>query len=221
MLEEELAALKALGQRLADGLLDDARTGKPDERLRLGDVDVAEHGEARRDAAGRRIGEDGDVGQPGAVEAASAALILAICISDSAPSIMRAPPEHETMMTGSAPAIARSIARVIFSPTTTPMLPPMNAYSMAATTVSMPSIRPGGGDHGVFQAGGRDAGVEPLTVRLGVGELAADRSTSARRRIPVQCTVEQRPQPFGRDMPEVVPALRADARGSPRDPCCR
>ncbi len=73
---------------------------------------------------------------------ASAALILAICISESAPSIMRAPPEHDTMMTGSRPSIARSIARVIFSPTTTPMLPPMKPYSIAATTVSMPLIRP-------------------------------------------------------------------------------
>ena len=31
---------------------------------------------------------------------ASAALILAICISDSAPSIIRAPPEQDTMITG-------------------------------------------------------------------------------------------------------------------------
>ena len=38
--------------------------------------------------------------------------------------------------------MARSIARVIFSPTTTPMLPPMKAYSIAATDVSIPSIRP-------------------------------------------------------------------------------
>ena len=38
------------------------------------------------------------------------------------------------MMTGSRRAIARSIARVIFSPTTTPMLPPMKPYSIAATT---------------------------------------------------------------------------------------
>ena len=46
------------------------------------------------------------------------------------------------MMTGSLPSIARSMARVIFSPTTTPMLPPMKPYSIAATTASMPSIRP-------------------------------------------------------------------------------
>ena len=69
---------------------------------------------------------------------ASAALIFAICISDSAPSIIRAPPDAETMTTGSRAAIARSIARVIFSPTTTPMLPPMKPYSIAATTHSMP-----------------------------------------------------------------------------------
>ena len=32
--------------------------------------------------------------------------------------------------------------RVIFSPTTTPMLPPMKPYSMAATTTGMPSSVP-------------------------------------------------------------------------------
>ena len=74
---------------------------------------------------------------------ASAALILAICISDSAPSIIRAPPEQDTMIDRQLRARSRvSIARVIFSPTTTPMLPPMNEYSIAATTVSMPPIWP-------------------------------------------------------------------------------
>ncbi len=68
--------------------------------------------------------------------------IFAICISDSAPSIMRAPPEQHTMTTGHRRSIARSMARVIFSPTTTPMLPPMKPYSIAPTIVSMPSIRP-------------------------------------------------------------------------------
>ena len=46
------------------------------------------------------------------------------------------------MITGMRPAIARSIARVIFSPTTTPMLPPMNEYSIAAMEVSMPLTVP-------------------------------------------------------------------------------
>src|SRR6516225_8461326 len=44
--------LKAVGQLLADGLLDDARPGKTDERTRFRDVDVAEHGIGRGDAAG-------------------------------------------------------------------------------------------------------------------------------------------------------------------------
>ena len=38
--------------------------------------------------------------------------------------------------------MARSMPRAIFSPTTTPMLPPMNPYSIDATTVSMPSMAP-------------------------------------------------------------------------------
>jgi hypothetical protein len=48
VLDQELAALKAVRQLLPDGLLDDAGTGKADERLGLGDVEVAEHREARR-----------------------------------------------------------------------------------------------------------------------------------------------------------------------------
>ena len=73
---------------------------------------------------------------------ASAALILAICISDSAPSIIRAPPEQQTITSGSRRSSARSAARVMISPTTTPMLPPMKPYSMATTAASIPSIRP-------------------------------------------------------------------------------
>ena len=64
---------------------------------------------------------------------ASAAEIFAICISDSAPSIMRAPPEHETMITGRRAArCASSMPRTIFSPTTTPIEPPMKLYSIEA-----------------------------------------------------------------------------------------
>ena len=48
VLEQELGALEALGQRLADGLLDHARSREADERARLGEDDVAQHGEAAR-----------------------------------------------------------------------------------------------------------------------------------------------------------------------------
>ena len=42
--------------------------GEADERLGLGDVHVAQHREAGGHAAGGRVGQDGDVGQPRAVE---------------------------------------------------------------------------------------------------------------------------------------------------------
>ena len=68
LLEQELAALESFRQLLPDRLLDDARAGEADQRFRLGDVQVAEHREAGRDAAGRRIGEHRDVRQPRAIE---------------------------------------------------------------------------------------------------------------------------------------------------------
>ena len=60
-----------------------------------------------------------------------AALVLAICMSESMPSCMRMPPEQETMMTGRLSSRARSQARAIFSPTTEATLPPRNPNSMA------------------------------------------------------------------------------------------
>ena len=44
---------------------------------------------------------------------------------------MRAPPEAETTISGVRVRCERSMARVIFSPITAPMLPPMNLGSMA------------------------------------------------------------------------------------------
>jgi hypothetical protein len=73
---------------------------------------------------------------------ASAALILAICIRLMAPSIMRAPPEQETITSGSFLAMQRSMARVIFSPTTAPILPPMKLNSMALAMSGLLSSSP-------------------------------------------------------------------------------
>ena len=55
---------------------------------------------------------------------------------------MRAPPEAETMISGVFRAMERSIARVIFSPITLPMLPPMNLGSMAQIWTGRPSSVP-------------------------------------------------------------------------------
>src|SRR2546425_1152484 len=66
--QQELRALESLGKRLTDRLGDDRRPGKADQRARLGEDDVAEHREARRDAAGGGIGEDRNVRQPAGAE---------------------------------------------------------------------------------------------------------------------------------------------------------
>lgn len=60
--EEELGALEAFWEFLADGLLDDAWAGEADEGAGFGDVEVAEHGEAGGDAAGGGVSQDRDVG---------------------------------------------------------------------------------------------------------------------------------------------------------------
>ena len=54
---------KPARQLLADRVLDHARAGEADDGVGLGDMDVAQHGERGRDAAGRRIGQHDDVGQ--------------------------------------------------------------------------------------------------------------------------------------------------------------
>ena len=61
MLLQELGPLEAFGKRLADRLLDDARTREADQRPWFGQRHVAEHGEGGRHAARRRVGEDRDV----------------------------------------------------------------------------------------------------------------------------------------------------------------
>ena len=124
------------------------------------------------------------------------------------------------MTTGSRRSIARSIARVIFSPTTTPMLPPMNAYSIAATTRLDAVDPPVAVMTASFRPVAAMRGVEPLAVRLGVGELQRIGRREARRRAPPTLAVEQRPQPLGGADAEVMRALGQTLRLL-RGPCCR
>src|SRR5882762_5914495 len=44
VLQQELAALNPFRQLLTDGLLNHARSGETDQRARLGDVQIAQHG---------------------------------------------------------------------------------------------------------------------------------------------------------------------------------
>ena len=124
---------------------------------------------------------------------------------------MRAPPEQQTMTTGSRAAMARSMPRVIFSPTTTPMLPPMKPYSIDAMTVGMPSMRAG-------RRRSRRPSCPVLAIdafsRALYGLVSVKPSGSVETRslsYSVHVAVEQHAQPLGGVDAEVVRALRADA----------
>ena len=68
--QQVFGALEALGQLLAHGLLDHARAGEADQRAGLGDLDVAQHGEAGGDAAGGGVGQHDDERQTGVLDQA-------------------------------------------------------------------------------------------------------------------------------------------------------
>jgi len=68
VLDKEFAALETRRQLLADRLLDHTGSGETDQGAGLGDVQIAKHGKAGCDAAGRRVREDADVGKFGVVE---------------------------------------------------------------------------------------------------------------------------------------------------------
>ena len=55
---------------------------------------------------------------------------------------MRAPPEAAKISAGTRRSSARSNTRVIFSPTTEPIEPPMNSNTKKPVSTSMPSILP-------------------------------------------------------------------------------
>ena len=71
-----------------------------------------------------------------AASSVSAAVVLAICMSDSSPSCMRAPPDAVTHTNGSFCSIATCTPRTKRSPTTEPIEPPMKSNSNAAATTA-------------------------------------------------------------------------------------
>src|SRR5688572_11889784 len=60
VLLKELAALEPFRQLDLDRVPDRARAGEADQGFGLGDDEVAKHGEARGDAARRRVGQQAD-----------------------------------------------------------------------------------------------------------------------------------------------------------------
>jgi hypothetical protein len=73
---------------------------------------------------------------------ASAAEVLAICMSEYRPSCMRAPPVAAKHTSGMPCSRQRSAASVKRSPTTEPIDPPMKPNSNAQAQSSRPSRRP-------------------------------------------------------------------------------
>src|ERR1700677_3662795 len=55
MLKQELRPLKARWQLLANCLFDNARPSKADKRVRLRNIEIAKHGEARGHSPGSRV----------------------------------------------------------------------------------------------------------------------------------------------------------------------
>ena len=102
---------------------------------------------------------------------ASAAETLAICISDSAPSIIRAPPEHEMMITG-WPTIVRHLdgARNLLARDHAHAAADEGVFHRRDHDLDAVEL-PGRDDHRVLQTGRFDGGLEPLAIGPCVGEL--------------------------------------------------
>ena len=123
---------------------------------------------------------------------------------------MRAPPEHDTMIIGMRRSSASSMPRTIFSPTTTPIEPPMKLYSIDAIDGIDAVDLADADDHRVLLPGGFLRRGEPRLVRLGVGELQRIVRRQVRRNLLPPLIVEQRLQPLGGAEAEVMRALAAD-----------
>ena len=131
MLQQEFAPLESFGQLLADGLFDHPRTRKSNKRAGFRDIQIAQHGKARGDTTCRRVCKDADVWYPCLVKAHQSRADLRQLHQTDGAFLHPGAAEAEMMIKGALSAIARSIARVIFSPTTDPILPPMNLNSSA------------------------------------------------------------------------------------------
>ena len=68
-------------------------------------------------------------------------VVRGICISDSMPSCMRAPPEAGTTISAASCSTASRAAASSPSPTATPIEPPMKPKSNAAITAGAPPMR--------------------------------------------------------------------------------
>ena len=117
--------------------------GEADQRLGLGEDDVAQPGEGGRHAAGGGVEQHRDVRLAAVAEAGDAPRR-----SSPSASARRCPPacarrrRRRTRSPGTCSSCARSKTRVTFSPTTEPIEPPMNSKTKQPTETWWPSMRP-------------------------------------------------------------------------------
>ena len=141
---------------------------------------------------------------------ASSAEVLAICMSERMPSCMRAPPVAETMISARRSAIARSIERATFSPTTEPMLPPMKKKSMTVRLTGLPPIGRDARERRVLHAGVALRGLETVGIaHLGVAELERIAGFEIGVALLERVGVDQVAEIGARRNAEVVVAVRA------------
>ena len=142
---------------------------------------------------------------------ASAAETLAICIRLSVPSIMRAPPEQETITSGSLRSMARSIGARHFLADHRAHRAADEAELHRAAHHGAPGEQAFGGDDGVGTCRSlRRASLRRVGVGLGVHEM--QRIVRGELRVVLDpAAVEQQLQPLPRVQAEMVLALGADA----------
>jgi hypothetical protein len=212
VLEEELAALESIGELLADRLFDDARPGEADERSRLRDVQIAEHGEARRHAARRRIRQHGDVGEPRPIESREGG-------ADLGHLHQRQGPFHHPRAAGARDDDdgTTPFDRALDGPRD--LLAHHNAHAAADEGVlhrQQHAFLPVDGtrcrDDGVLEPGGVCAGPQPFRVPLRVHERERIGRSQACIVLHEAPAVEQLLQPLSRANPEMVAALGADVQ---------
>ena len=142
VVQQILGPLKALGQLLLDGLLNDPRPGKTDEGP--GSESMMSPRDAKLAVTPPVVGwvKQEMYSPPPLWNRRMAAAVFAICIREKIPSCIRAPPLAEKIIRGSFFRAAYSAARVTFSPTAVPMLPMRKRLSSTAKTARQPSILP-------------------------------------------------------------------------------
>ena len=145
---------------------------KPISALRLRDVEVAEHREARRHAARRRVGEHRNVRQARLRHAREHGAGLAhLQQRQQAFLHARAAARRKSRRAAARCSRQYSAPRVKRSPTTDPIEPPRNRNSNAQATMSMPVQRAGHDDQRVLLADRLLRDGQPVAVLLAVAEL--------------------------------------------------